>query len=65
VSIPCIGGCRDFYNRVMDPTYLTVRHTIYCINIEVGPNKYHLRKRYTEFLMLHQVRLTRASLMQI
>ncbi|GAB5030426.1 sorting nexin-29-like [Nannochloropsis oceanica] len=30
------------------------RHTIYYMNIEVGRNKYYLRKRYTEFLMLHQ-----------
>lgn len=26
------------------------------MNIEVGNNKYYLHKRYTEFLMLHQVR---------
>lgn len=31
------------------------RHTIYYMNIEVGRNKYYLHKRYTEFLMLHQV----------
>lgn len=26
------------------------------MNIEVGRKKYYLHKRYTEFLMLHQVR---------
>lgn len=26
------------------------------MNIEVGNNKYYLHKRYTDFLMLHQVR---------
>ena len=31
------------------------RHTIYYMNIEVGRKKYYLHKRYTEFLMLHQV----------
>lgn len=34
------------------------RHTVYYMNIEVGNNKYYLHKRYTEFLMLHQVRKT-------
>lgn len=35
---------------------VVARHTIYYMNIEVGNNKYYLHKRYTDFLMLHQVR---------
>ncbi len=58
---PGPGGLGAHARPMHPPTHphihvYTHRHTIFYMNIEVGRNKYYLHKRYTEFLMLHQVR---------